>query len=291
MSDIKIFHFSDIHIGGGAEDFWACFDKRAVGIFNFKFRRQFIHDMSFLKRFTNFVELEKPDLLICTGDLTSTAQIGEFEKVSTLFAPLLELKIPLIYLPGNHDYYTRTSKCVRKMKETFLAFNHFFNLSFEDLPKAIDFKGITLLLLNEVCPTNLFLSCGFIDKKTDLFLKNHLNSKQQFQIMIGHYPIIEDHPFLRLRHRLWGQKSAIEFLKSNRINLSLNGHIHQPYTRYESDRPLECCSGSLTKSGHFASITIEPKTQACTISHYQITHTNIKQIQVEQRHLPDFLKK
>ena len=38
---MKIIHFSDPHAGGPAEDWLAYVDKRWVGVFNYRFRRQF----------------------------------------------------------------------------------------------------------------------------------------------------------------------------------------------------------------------------------------------------------
>ena len=40
-SYVKIIHFSDPHAGGPAEDWMAYFDKRWVGVFNYRFRRRF----------------------------------------------------------------------------------------------------------------------------------------------------------------------------------------------------------------------------------------------------------
>ena len=47
---MKIVHLSDPHAGGPAEDWMAYFDKRWVGVFNYRFRRRFKHDLSKLER-------------------------------------------------------------------------------------------------------------------------------------------------------------------------------------------------------------------------------------------------
>ena len=78
---MRIAHFSDPHAGGPAEDWMAYFDKRWVGVFNYRFRRKFKHDLSKLSRAVEFVMDTKPDLAVCTGDLTSTGQPGEFDRV------------------------------------------------------------------------------------------------------------------------------------------------------------------------------------------------------------------
>ena len=100
---MKILHFSDPHAGGPAEDWMAYIDKRWVGVFNYRFRRQFRHDLTKLARAVEYILDAKPDLAVCTGDLTSSGQPGEFEKVRPILAPLRDSEIPLLYLPGNHD--------------------------------------------------------------------------------------------------------------------------------------------------------------------------------------------
>ena len=73
---MKIVHFSDPHAGGPAEDFLAYIDKRWVGVFNYNFRRKFRHDMTKLEKAVRYILDTKPDVAVCTGDLTSTGQPG-----------------------------------------------------------------------------------------------------------------------------------------------------------------------------------------------------------------------
>ena len=96
---VKIIHFSDPHAGGRAEDWLAYFDKRWVGVFNYRFRRRFKHDLSCLQRAVDYILDTRPDVAVCTGDLTSTGQPGEFEKVleeGTMFNLCPELVLDAI---------------------------------------------------------------------------------------------------------------------------------------------------------------------------------------------------
>ena len=114
---MKIIHFSDPHAGGPAEDWLAYVDKRWVGVFNYRFRRKFRHDISKLRKAVEYILDVKPDAAVCTGDLTSTGQPGEFELVRPVLEPLRNSTIPLFYLPGNHDCYVKRPKCVRAVNE------------------------------------------------------------------------------------------------------------------------------------------------------------------------------
>ena len=59
---MKIIHFSDPHAGGAAEDIGAYFDKRFVGVFNYRFRRRFRHDLSLLEKAVEYILDIRPDV-------------------------------------------------------------------------------------------------------------------------------------------------------------------------------------------------------------------------------------
>ena len=132
---MKIVHFSDPHAGGSAEDWMAYFDKRWVGVFNYRFRRRFRHDLKLLEKAVEYILAVKPDAAVCTGDLTSTGQPGEFAKTLEILKPLQESGIPLIYMPGNHDCYVKRSKCVTAMKNA-VSFLNGAEFNFDSLPRV-----------------------------------------------------------------------------------------------------------------------------------------------------------
>ena len=51
---MKIAHFSDPHLGAPTDDWTALFDKRWVGLFNYKFRRSYQHDPKYLERAVSY---------------------------------------------------------------------------------------------------------------------------------------------------------------------------------------------------------------------------------------------
>ena len=85
---MKIIHFSDSHAGGPAEDWLAYLDKRWVGVFNYRFRRRFRHDQGKLQKAVEYILDTRPDVAVCTGDLTSTGQPGEFAQIREVMKPL-----------------------------------------------------------------------------------------------------------------------------------------------------------------------------------------------------------
>jgi len=246
---MKIIHFSDPHAGGPAEDKLAYFDKRLVGIFNYKYRRQFQHKQNILKTAVDFILKEQPDIVICTGDLTSTGQYGEFQQILDILKPLIDSEIPILYSPGNHDYYVYNEKCNKALLSAFSIINSRFNIKFDELPTFVQIKNYNFILVNESWPSNLLSSCGYLKKDSSDFIEKICNEyPDSHNILIGHYPLKEKNSFFRFRHRLWGQKKVTALLEAKKLSLSLCGHIHIPYSKVDEDGFGEICAGSITRN-------------------------------------------
>lgn len=251
---MKIVHFSDPHAGGPAEDLLAYIDKRWVGVFNYNFRRKFRHDMTKLENAVRYILDTKPDVAVCTGDLTSTGQPGEFELVRPILRPLRDSSIPLIYLPGNHDCYVKRPKCVKAVNE-MVEYLTRGDYRFGDLPVVREYAGVEFLLLNCSRPSNLLCSWGFVDPRDTEYIVRECGAPRKGpRILVSHYPMIEHHPILRVRHRLFGQQRLLELLRSHQLDLSLCGHVHKPYLEVDDSGRGECCAGSVTRNGSMVEI-------------------------------------
>ena len=124
------------------------------------------------------------------------------------------------------------------------------SFSFDDLPLKISLGDCDFILVNESCPTNLLSSCGYLSGKSSDFIVKTCSEKQNKPlVLVGHYPIIEDHPMLRIRHKLWGEKEVLKLLKTGRLDLSLCGHVHRPYAKTDERGRGEICAGSVTRNG------------------------------------------
>ena len=89
------------------------------------------------------------------------------------------------------------------------------------------------------------------------------------RVLLSHYPMIEEHPILRLRHGLIGQKNILKLMQEKKIDLSLCGHVHKPSRKVDADGRGEVCAGSVTIFGVMAEIDIDPVQQkicSCKIS-------------------------
>jgi 3',5'-cyclic AMP phosphodiesterase CpdA len=251
---MKIIHFSDPHAGGPAEDWMAYFDKRWVGVFNYWFRRRFVFNIERLQSAIRHILDAKPDVVVCTGDLTSTGQPGEFATIKPLLQPLRDSDIPIIFVPGNHDYYVYREKCVKAMREMveWLTRGRY---SFDKIPLSIDFGELEFEIINTSYPSNLLCSWGFVKDDSRSFLQELCaQEKNKPRILVSHYPVIEDRPILRTRHRLFGQAEIVKMLADGQLDLSLCGHVHYPYRKIDERGRGENCSGSVTRNGAFTEI-------------------------------------
>ena len=256
---MKIIHFSDPHAGGPAEDWMAYFDKRWVGVFNYRFRRRFKHDLSKLASAVDYICDVSPDVAVCTGDLTSTGQPGEFAKVFEVLKKLRDSDIPLLYMPGNHDCYVRRPKCIKAVNDA-VEYLSKGQRRFAEYPLAVDIADARFLMVNTSAPSNLLCSWGFMTRENTVWIKDECEKDigNRKRIILSHYPMYEDHPILRARHRLFGQQETVKLINNGDIALSLCGHVHQPYLKCDKEnRPLEECCGSVTRNGSMVEITLD----------------------------------
>lgn len=256
---MRIVHFSDPHAGGGAEDWLAYLDKRWVGVFNYTFRRRFRFDLNRLSALVDYILHNPVDVVVCTGDLTSTGQPGEFEIIRKILAPLRDSGIPLIYTPGNHDCYVRRPKCVKAM-EDMVEYLSCGRYRFSDMPLVQHFGDCDFILLNTSRPSNLLCSWGFVSREDSRFIEGLCQEPKHCpRILVGHYPLLEEHPLLRTRHRLFGQKRLVELLHDGGLDLSLCGHVHKPVLKVDERGRGESIAGSISCNGSCSLIEYDSK--------------------------------
>lgn len=251
---MKIAHFSDPHLGAPTDDWTALFDKRWVGLFNYKFRRSYQHDPKYLERAVNYILENDFDVVVCTGDLTNTGQPNEFETVKKIMQKLVDSKIPVIYTPGNHDCYVSRPHCVKAVREMFKYVNS-CDYELDELPVVRHINGIDFIIFNNSRPTTLIFSGAWVTKKDSDWIKNFCSQEKKYpRVLVNHYPIIEKHTLLRMRHCLYGQSEILKLLESGSIDLSICGHRHFYYTKCDETGRGEICSGSVTKNALMSEI-------------------------------------
>jgi DNA repair exonuclease SbcCD nuclease subunit len=269
---MRIVHFSDIHLAAKPHDPSAFIDKRILGMINYAVRRRRQVDESLLDRAIVQIRELKPDMVICTGDITCVGAPEEFAKARAKLEPLTaSTEFDFFYIPGNHDAYVPRRKCQAALESTFRALNG-NRLDLSQLPIEIKRDNLRLWLINQACPTIITSSCGFVFPQTARQLRDWVNSGRaanEVRILAGHFPTAgpEGKP-LSIRRRLRGAEPVREALVSGGIDLYLCGHIHDCFVRRKPSQGTEICAGSLTMNAQLNIVDINERDGSWT-QHWQ----------------------
>jgi len=248
---MKIIHFSDIHTGGYLRTLGALFDKRIIGTINYKLRRRKHVNWQYLTKALEIIELEKPDYVINTGDLTSVSEPAEFKEALERLTPIIEAKgVEFLNVPGNHDFYIHSNSATESRLQTYNLLNR-NRYPLEDFPHKIETAECIFIMIDESRPNRGINSSGYL-KSEDFDKVSKWSEEAQGKpvILVGHYPL-KNHlgePLARRRALENGERLA-DLLEKGKISVNLCGHIHAAFKREESSGSLEICAGSLTIGG------------------------------------------
>ncbi len=251
---MKIIHFSDPHVCLAPESLSALFDKRILGFFNHTLRRSFNHDLSLLDKAVEFILIEKPDVVVCTGDITSTGQPSEFARALDLLAPLTNSGIPFLCVPGNHDSYVKDKPCREALDAAFSMLND-KRWALDGLPARLEIGGCEFILVNECRPTNILLSSGGLQERDAKTISQWCAVKKtKPRILVGHFPFWYKKGNLGARRSLGNREVLRSLMESGAIDLSLCGHVHRHFAETVATGRGEVCAGSTTLNGNVAVI-------------------------------------
>ena len=226
MRGMRIVQISDLHFTHFCLNPSLFRLKRWVGMLNwFLFRRNdFFHHP--LQQLPDLWRDLQADLVLVGGDLTTTALPGEFQEAKEFFQ---QCAIPQIFIPGNHDHYTKDA--VQKQ----LFYRNFPN------PKALGTYTLAehgveahqiapswwCVALDTAPATSLLSSRGEfspeVEKNLEALLR--LIPKSDRIVMLNHFPFFQnDFP----QHRLYRGDRLRNILECNsNIVLYLHGHTHR----------------------------------------------------------------
>jgi 3',5'-cyclic AMP phosphodiesterase CpdA len=199
-----------------------------------------------------------PDVVVCSGDITSISDPREFQQSVEALRPLYEdPNITFIYVPGNHDHYVNNPLCFQALEEAFYLLNQ-RRWRLSDLPLSHEMDEVDFILVNQAAPASWLMSTGMIAHETKLWWENKWHQVtpptagefDKMKILIGHFPLFDrEGRLLPRRRRCLKMECLQNAFRQGQINLSLCGHIHEPFIRAESPKHVEICAGSLTATG------------------------------------------
>jgi 3',5'-cyclic AMP phosphodiesterase CpdA len=194
---IRLFHVSDLHFGR--------------------------EDKAALAWFKRAVEEERPDAVICTGDLTQRAKREEFAAAT---AYLEGMPVPVTVEPGNHDlpYFNPFERFVRPYRR--------YGRVEKLIARPLDVKNVVVIPLKTTARFQFRRnwSWGVVTRsslaKTMALLeaapKNHV------KLIACHHPLI-DKEGLHSSGRTIRGREALEALAAGGADAVLSGHVHDPF--------------------------------------------------------------
>ncbi|MCC7145114.1 MAG: metallophosphoesterase [Phycisphaeraceae bacterium] len=221
---------------------WQLLGKRFLGQSNLWLRRRHQFSPAPLSMVVQRVAAIRPDLILFSGDLSTTALPGEFAQAADIFRPLLE-RFPCLMVAGNHDRYTYRS-CRRRSLEQ--QFGRYIPDAFPHL-KAIGPRW-QLLALDSAVP-RLLTSRGRLGEAQIRAAEENLRSLDCSQglVTLCHYPIftpVSVHP--RWEHRLADAPRWVKAMETARQEgrwpgrmVYVHGHIHEPWCHQVPEGPLQ----------------------------------------------------
>lgn len=192
-----IFHISDIHFGA--------------------------QDTHALNRFAQAVADEKPDAVICTGDLTMRGTVREFDAAARW---LSSLAAPVSVEPGNHDmpYYWEMWSRIRR---PFARFHAAHAASHRDLA----LEDVAVISMSTIVPAQWRLnwSKGRVTAPVLMQALHDLNAAQGkgLKLVACHHPLVDADTHGSGSTR--GGRAALARLAAAGADAVLSGHVHDPF--------------------------------------------------------------
>lgn len=208
MSGTVLFHVSDVHFG--------------------------IENRAALGWFADAVARERPDAVLCTGDITQRAKHGEYAEAREWFA---SLGVPVVLEPGNHDmpYYN----LVERFRTPFARYEA-LAAAVAGKPQFGDIAFVSLLTTVSA-QWRWPWSDGVIREAAlgkALAGLERLRGDSRMKLVICHHPLARREP--GGENPTIGGDFALEALAKAGADAVLSGHVHIPFdfTREIAGRPV-----------------------------------------------------
>ena len=230
---LKIAHISDLHLYKITFSPMQFFSKRWLGNLNVYFFRKNKFKPKQLNLLLDVFKKHKIDLVIVTGDISSTSLKDEFEAGKTLFSEIEKEGIKTFFLPGNHDHYTKKAHRKQHFYDFFenkkgkTTIEKSFSLKKDKIEAHLIDKNLYLINLDCSIATHLLSSRGLFSKKAEDNLKKLLSmiNKEDKIILANHFPFTQREGPRRSLKRSRILKKIIK--EHPNIKIYLHGHTHR----------------------------------------------------------------
>lgn len=196
----RIAHLSDIHFGA--------------------------HNPTIVAATENWLEQQRPDLIIISGDLTQRAKADQFRQAASYLERLGALGCAILVVPGNHD--VPLYDVLRRFAAPLARYKHFIS---EDLCPWFENDDVAVLGINTA--RSLTVKDGRINHDQIAMLRDRFAgvSPAKTRILVTHHPLFSM-PIGEggeLSEAVGRHRDAIEAVAEAGVHLALAGHFHRTY--------------------------------------------------------------
>lgn len=240
---MKILHFSDIHLWRKVFDFRDPALKRFLGFVNLCVRRGRTFPPELSGAVVKEILATEADLVVFSGDLTTTALASEFRAARDLFQPLRDKwGERFLLIPGNHDRYTRRTLRWKYYEENF----DYGAFEGRDAPvRTVELDGKFSAVAFDASVPRQVESTGLLTAALADAVDAELGRQAEAgrrTILVGHFPYAAPPP-LRIKHghRLVGAERLIKIIARRKPVVYLHGHKHRRWAFHPNETPDTLC--------------------------------------------------
>jgi hypothetical protein len=237
---MKIAHLSDIHVWRFTWNPTQLWGVRALGMIELLMGRARRFRLDRIQAVVDRVRGLKPDHVLITGDLTTTALPSEFREAKKLLAPLLEDPARVTVVPGNHDRTTRRSLSTKRFEAWLGEFMP--NRTFPWLRWLDDETAILGL-----DPTRAhFAPRGAVPPEQLAHAREllaHAEPRLRRLMVACHYPVAAPLRYQRelFQKRINNDQEVIAWLAGIGPHLYCCGHVHAAWALRPRNLPNQLC--------------------------------------------------
>jgi len=181
-------------------------------------------------------ELE-PDVVICTGDLTTNGFRQEYAD-ARLYLDRFSCS-SIVVIPGNHDSRN-------------VGYVH-FEEQFGDRSSSVTVNGVSIVAVDSSEPD---LDHGQVGRAQYPWIEEKFSGPADFRIFVLHHHLLPVPGTGRERNVVYDAGDVLEVLQRAHVNLVLSGHKHVPYAWRLEDI-------FIVNAGTVSSLRLRGKTRPC----------------------------
>lgn len=265
---MRIAHISDLHFSKLCLSPLQFFSKRWLGNLNLLCFRRKEFDVQQLAALPSLFKAQKVDLVIISGDLSTTSRAKEFRLAQAFVEKIRAEGIQVITVPGNHDQYTKRAHRKQTFYKYFASPLKEHGLMVQELPNKW-----RLIALDSAIATSLVSSRGYFSPKLEETLIKLLSElpKNQPILLVNHFPFFQSQG----PRKALARSEALRAILSNdpRIKLYLQGHshIHTIADLRPSGLPIILDSGSATQRKNGSWHLLDLNEKSCVVEPFHWT--------------------